>query len=242
MAGKGWFKLHRKITESAIFTDPDLLRLWIYCLAKASHKDTTVMIEKQEVQLSPGQFITGRFSLHQEFNAGVAPRKKVKDTTLWNWLKKLETLGNVDIKSSNKYSVVTVIKWSDYQESLTTDSQQIDNRMTTDSQQIDTNKNVKNLENEKEIDTTDNFTRVERAYATIHKTMGLKPIDWPTVNQLLEKGVTADLIIEVMEEKHAKKIQEGVTVNGFSFYTNAINERFNQGQRNEGRLDFLNDL
>ncbi|MGC6586571.1 HNH endonuclease [Paenibacillus sp. Dod16] len=90
--------------------------------------------------------------------------------------------------------------------------------------------------------TTDKFARIEKAYATIHKTMGLKPVDWPIVNQLLEKGVTADLIIEVMEEKHAKKIQEGGTVNGFSFYTNAINERFNQGQRNEGRLDFLNDL
>ncbi|WP_213577603.1 hypothetical protein [Paenibacillus lautus] len=94
----------------------------------------------------------------------------------------------------------------------------------------------------KEDITTDKFARIEKAYATIHKTMGLKPVDWPIVNKLLEKGVTADLIIEVMEEKHAKKIQEGGTVNGFSFYTNAINERFNQGQRNEGRLDFLNDL
>ncbi|QYK61822.1 hypothetical protein [Paenibacillus sp. S25] len=143
----GWIKLHRKITESAIFSDPDLLRLWIYCLAKAAYKEKTVMIEKQEINLQPGQFVTGRFALHDEYNRGVAPRKKIKETTLWSWLKRLETFGNLDIKSFNKYSVVSIVKWSEYQETLTTEPQQTDNRLTTEPQQTDTNKKLKNLEN-----------------------------------------------------------------------------------------------
>lgn len=142
----GWFKLHRKIVENPMFSDADLLRLWIMCLSKAAYKDTTVLIEKQEVDLKPGQFVTGRFSLYADYNSGVSPRKKVKDTTLWSWLKRLESYGNIDIKTTNKYSVVTVVKWSEYQDTLTTEPQQNDNKLTADCCQTDTNKKLRNEE------------------------------------------------------------------------------------------------
>ncbi|KAA8747125.1 DnaD domain protein [Paenibacillus sp. UASWS1643] len=141
----GWFRVHRNITDSAIFSDPDLLRLWIYCQSRAAFKEMTIMIEKQEVNLQPGQFATGRFSLHQDYNAGVAPRKRIKDTTLWSWMKRLEKMRILDIKSHNKYSVVTVVNWVSEQETLTTEPQQNDNKLTTEPQQTDTKKNVKNL-------------------------------------------------------------------------------------------------
>jgi hypothetical protein len=146
---QGWIKLHRQIMSSSIWQDPDLCRLWIYCLLKATHKEKSQLVEKQEINLKPGQFITGRFKLHFDFNNGLPPRKQVRDTTLWGWLKRLETLEKVDIKSNTKYSIVTVLNWIEYQETLTTEPQQIDNRLTTEPQQIDTNKNVKNLKNDK---------------------------------------------------------------------------------------------
>lgn len=145
----GWIKLHRQIVNSSKFADPDILRLWILCLTKAAHKETVAVIDRQEIPLLPGQFVTGRFSLDSDYNAGLAPRKKIKDTTLWNWLQRLEKWGDLDIKSTNKYSVVTVLKWCEYQESLTTEPQQIDNRLTTEPQQFDTNKNVKKEKNDK---------------------------------------------------------------------------------------------
>ena len=206
----GWFKLHRKITESAIFSDPDLLRLWIYCLSKAAYRPTSVLIEKQEISLQPGQFITGRFSLHQEYNAGVAPRKKIKETTLWSWLKRLESYGNLDIKSYNKYSVVTVVKWSEYQETLTTEPQQTDNRLTTERQQTDTNKKLKNLENERSISTTttgptafmDEYTKV---YGTIHMTGTMQGF----FHKLQEKGYDdsfcTELLLEAAESSNGGK-------------------------------------
>ena len=143
----GWIKLHRQIVSSSKFADPDILRLWIYCLTKASHKSGSVVIDKQEVLLQPGQFITGRFALDEDYNKLLSPRKRIKDTTLWSWLKRLEEWGDLDIKSTNKYSVVTVLKWHDYQETLTTELQQIDNKLTAEPQQTDTNKNVKNEKN-----------------------------------------------------------------------------------------------
>lgn len=148
----GWIKLHRQLVNSSKFADPDILRLWIMCLTKAAHKENIIIIDRQEIPLLPGQFVTGRFALQQEYNAMLSPRKKIKDTTLWSWLKRLEEWGDLDIKSTNKYSVITVLKWSDYQETLTTEQQQIDNRLTTKRQQIDTNKNVKNEKNEKKKD------------------------------------------------------------------------------------------
>jgi hypothetical protein len=141
---QGYIKVYRKMMNSAIWQDPDMFRLWMYCLMKASHKEHSVIVEKQEVKLQIGEFVTGRFRLHQEFNSGIPPRKQVKDTTLWSWLKKLEQMGNIDIKSYNKYSVVSIVNWSEYQGSLTTEPQQNDNEMTAESQQTDTYKNGKN--------------------------------------------------------------------------------------------------
>lgn len=90
--------------------------------------------------------------------------------------------------------------------------------------------------------TTDDFQKVNNAFAKIHKVLDMSPKDWPEVEKLLKKGVTADLIIEVMSEKHAKKVKEGGSVNSFSFYISAINERFEQNQKEVSRLDFLKDL
>lgn len=148
---EGYIKVYRKVMCNPVWQDPDLFRLWMYCLMKASHKERKVLVDKQEVQLEPGQFVTGRFSLHQEFNQGIPPRKQTKDTTLWSWLKKLENMGNLDIKSFNKYSVISILQWAEYQETLTTESQQIDSKVTTESQQIDTNKNVNNVKNDKNV-------------------------------------------------------------------------------------------
>lgn len=56
----------------------------------------------------------------------------------------------MNIKSTNKYSVISIVKWSEYQES----EQQLNNNRTTDEQQLNTNKKLKNLENLNNISTT----------------------------------------------------------------------------------------
>ncbi len=198
----GWIKLHRKIVDSQIFSDPDILRLWIYCLAKASYEERTVLFDKQEVHLLPGQFITGRFSLHAEYNAGVAPRKKIKDTTLWSWLKKLESYGNIDIKTTNKYSVVSIVKWSEYQDTLTTERQQIDNRLTTEPQQIDTNKKLKNLSTTtttKEDDQPEPETLLS-TYTKVFKALTMDGLTSDFFMKLRNQGYTERFCIELLLE------------------------------------------
>lgn len=113
----GYIKLFRKTLSSDVFRDPDLLKLWVYSLSKASHIDRIIEFEGELVAIEKGQYITGRKVLTKEYNEKVPPKKVVPDTTLWNWLKKLEKMGNIKIESapSRKYSIVTISKWVDYQ-------------------------------------------------------------------------------------------------------------------------------
>ena len=56
----GWVKLHRQTLDNGWLQNPKLLAFWIYCLLKASHKETTVTVGFQRVNLQPGDFIFGR--------------------------------------------------------------------------------------------------------------------------------------------------------------------------------------
>ena len=141
----GYIKLHRKIINDEIFDNANLLKVWVWFLCKASHKERTVSVGLQSVELAQGQFITGRDSAAAELN--------MKPTTAWRYLKKLEKCGNLDIKSNNKFSLVTVEKWAFYQVqshgSGQQNGQQMDIKWTSNGQQMDTNKNVKNEKNVK---------------------------------------------------------------------------------------------
>ena len=64
----GWISLHRKIMDNPIYSNAFMLKLWIHCLMKASHKEHNQLVGNQMVKLEPGQFVTGRNALADEFN------------------------------------------------------------------------------------------------------------------------------------------------------------------------------
>jgi len=143
---RGYVKLWRKSIDSEIWADPGLWRLWCLCLMLANHKQGHVRIEGQvkPIKVMPGQFVTGRFELHKTFYP--TRRKKNKSPlTLWRWMQVLKNMGNLNIKSYAKCSLITINNWSQYQQP----EQQMNNRRTTDEQQMNTNKNVKNVKNVK---------------------------------------------------------------------------------------------
>jgi len=143
---RGYVKLWRKSIDSFVFADLELWKLWCLCLMKANHKGRWIPLEglKEPIKINPGQFMTGRESLHQIYY----PRKKKNQKsalTLWRWLQILEKAGNLNIKSYTKYSIITISNWTEYQQ----DEQQMNNKRTTDEQQMNTNKNDKNDKNDK---------------------------------------------------------------------------------------------
>ena len=109
----GFIKIHRKIMNSEIWADPVKYKLWNYCLLKATHTDRTVIINEISVELTPGQFVTGRFALEEEFNKGAVPSKRVSGISLMRYLKSFASLGMLKIKITSEYSFVTVLNWGE---------------------------------------------------------------------------------------------------------------------------------
>jgi len=151
----GYIKLYRKVTESIVWTNSDMLKLWVLCLTKAAHTERKFLFNGNELKLDPGEFVTGRDSLAEEFNKGAKPKDKVASKTLWRHLKIMEKHEMLSIQSNNRYSVVSVCNWSEYQQTV----QQVSSDCPATVQQVSTNKNDKNEENEKK-----KTPRKKRAY------------------------------------------------------------------------------
>lgn len=131
----GWIKLHRKLLENPIFNNPDLLKVWIWCLLKASHKGHKQMVGLQEVKLKEGQFVTGRFAASNEL--------KINPSTFYKYLKTLAKLQMIVLNSNNKMTIVTIENWAKHQVDDSESYQQNNNKITTKEQQSNTNKNGK---------------------------------------------------------------------------------------------------
>jgi len=121
---QGWISIHRKIMENPVWQDPKLLKLWMLCLLEASHKEHEQLVGRQVVKLLPGQFVTGRFALARVYNEGAKKSDVVPESTLWRWLKWFEEINLVNIKSTTKFSVVTINNWDKYQQN----EQQMNNK------------------------------------------------------------------------------------------------------------------
>lgn len=152
MSKKGYIKLYRQISDTPVWTDSDKLKLWLMCLMKATHEGKTQVVGNQIIELKPGQFITGRTALYDEFNRGVKKDRRVDGLTLFRWLNLFEKMEMLYIKKTNKYSLVTVLNWDKYQGQRTTSEHQVNIKRTSNEQQLNTNKNDKNIKNDKKED------------------------------------------------------------------------------------------
>ena len=113
----GWIKLYRKLLDSPIFSNEKGLKVWIWCLLKANHKEKDdFLMNRQPIVLGPGQFIFGRYIAAEEL--------RMPPSTVWFWIQSLMSRDYVDIKTTNKFSIITIKKWREYQIMLTTDEQE----------------------------------------------------------------------------------------------------------------------
>ena len=99
----GYIKLHRKILDNGVFTDAELLKVFVWCILKANTTPNIVYGRKVDV----GQFITGRVSAAEELH--------LKPSTVYKRMQVLKKQGYIDINSNTKNSLVTVVKFRSYQ-------------------------------------------------------------------------------------------------------------------------------
>lgn len=99
----GWLKLHRKILESQVFSDPDLLRLWIMLLCRANFKPS--FFRGREIGVGQVAFSQRLFC----DSLGVSKGKLHRD------LNRLKLAGMITIEAGRDFSVASVCNWETYQ-------------------------------------------------------------------------------------------------------------------------------
>ncbi len=104
---RGYVKLWRKSLDAGWIKNPKLWSFWSYCLLKATHKEYNAVIGLQTVHLMPGQFIFGLKKANED--TGLSHRSI---RTIIDFLRKA---GNLTIKTTNKYSIISIVNWPIYQ-------------------------------------------------------------------------------------------------------------------------------
>lgn len=129
---RGYIKLWRRALDNGWLANHELWSFWCYCLLKASHKKIIIKIGFQDIPLNPGQFIFGRNAAMRDL--------KMSEWKVRACLRYLRVCGNLTIKTTNKFSIITVLNWPIYQGD---DSDEPPANSPTNLQQTSTNKNKK---------------------------------------------------------------------------------------------------
>ena len=199
----GWLKLYRSILDSAVFQDAEVLKVWIWLLCNVAFEQHDTMCYGKVIHLKPGQIATGRKK--------IAQCTDLNETKVYRALTVLKSLGNIEIKATNKYSIITVVNWDKYQEEngkRTANEQQTNNKTTAEEQQDDSkrtqHKNGKNGKNEKEIYMCPFF---DRAWELFPNKKGKSAISKKAMRELAEAGETS--VIAAIENYKAEIQRNG---------------------------------
>lgn len=101
---EGWIKLHRKMVDWEWYNDNNTKVLFLHLLLTANHKEK----KWQGITIKRGQKITSIQHLAEEINLTVRQTRTA--------LTKLKSTNEITIKTTSKYSLVTIEKYSDYQD------------------------------------------------------------------------------------------------------------------------------
>ncbi len=85
-----WIKLYRKIMKSPIWENEKALKIWIWCLLKATHEEREQLVGQQVVELKKGQFVFGRKKASDEL--------QMNENTIYRYIKLLEKIRNDNSK------------------------------------------------------------------------------------------------------------------------------------------------
>lgn len=139
----GYIRLNRKILEWEWYTDKNTKILFIHCLLKANWKDGRFLGH----DIPRGSFATSVNSLADETGLSIQQTRTA--------LAHLQSTGEITIKTSSKYSVVTVVNYDLYQ-----DDNKQDNKQSTcqdEDEQQTSNKQVTTIEKDKKDNNNKNI-------------------------------------------------------------------------------------
>ncbi len=167
MQMNGWVLIHKKITEWQWYRESETLHLFLHLLVMANFKDK----EWRGITIKRGQLVTGRKSLARE--TGLSERQ------IRTSLNRLKSTSELTIKSTNRYSIITIQNYDEYQSELQDSDQQIDQPNANKRPASD--HDLKNIKKKKENNT------------------------FSFLKNLIEKGVVEQVAKDWLEVRRRKK-------------------------------------
>lgn len=169
-----YIKLCDKIVDWEWFTDGNMLKVWLYLLVKAQYADG----KYRGVEVKRGQLLTGRKLIANE--------TRLSEQQVRTCINRLKSSGQITIESTNQYSLITIVKYDDYQGSDSYNIQQIiqpanlpiTNDQPTDNQRITTYKKDKKEKKEKEYIYLGEFQNVKFTADELEKLKAEFPRDY----------------------------------------------------------------
>lgn len=140
-----WIKLDRNITKWGWYTDTNTKAVFIHLLLKANTTDSTFLGKK----VKRGELVTSQKNLAHDLGLTIFNIRTA--------LRHLQATGEVTVKTTNKFSVITVLNYNKYQDAPQASTHSTKRSTSKSAHTQPTNnpqqyKNIKNVENGKNID------------------------------------------------------------------------------------------
>lgn len=140
----GYIKLSRKLRDWQWYGTPNMVAVWVELLLRARFEDgyyNGKLIKK-------GCAVFGREELAKKL--GLQPQQ------IRTCINRLKSTNEITTESTNRFTIVRIVKWEEYQYLLKDDNQennqqsnhQLTSKQPADNQQVTTSNNVKNVKNE----------------------------------------------------------------------------------------------
>ena len=137
----GWIKLHRQFLQWEWFSDPNVLSVFVYLLLQVNRKDG----KWRGYEVLCGQHITSNeiISLHTGLSI-----QQVRTA-----LRKLKSTGEITTHATNKFTLVTIVKWAFYQNGSDDCNTQNNNQLTNNQHADNTQATIRqhSINNKQEV-------------------------------------------------------------------------------------------
>jgi uncharacterized phage protein (TIGR02220 family) len=194
----GYISLHRKLLDWEWYNDNNTKILFIHCLLKANWEDKNW----QGTLIKRGSFITSIETLSNELN--------LTFQNIRTSLSKLEKTNEIVKNSTNKNTLLTIVKYDDYQN--------LENKVTNEQQTTN-----------KQLTTTNNI---------IIKKENIEPINWSVLLDFFNEvtGKKCKVVPEKAKSQFKARLKENFTKEDIA---NAIQNAFNDNYHKENNHKYL---
>ena len=237
MAGKGWIKLHRELTDKAIWLEstPEQKTILVTLLMMANHEENEWEWKGERCEVGKGQFITSLESITKKCGKGVSVQNV---RTALKRFEKYEFLTN---ESTNKNRLITIVNWASYQGNE--ENQQANQQATN--KQLTTNKNERTKKNINIVDSKENLTVHKEIinYLNLKAGTRYRPSTKATqkhINARLNEGFTLDdfkTVIDVKVDDWLSDKKMNIYLRPETLFSPKFESYLNQSQINGSNSD-----